>query len=57
MNFDGAAVALGDLTREIEVRRQKVANLFGVAMLGERGELDEVGEEDGDHTPLGDRGR
>ena len=55
--LDDAAVALDDPAREVEVRRQEFANLLGIPVLGERGELDEVGEEDGDHAPLGDRGR
>ena len=52
--LDRAAVALDDLARQVEVAGQELADLLGVALLGERREADEVGEQDGDVTALGD---
>ena len=45
------------LAREVEVARQELADLLGVAALGERREPDEVGEQDRDEPALGDRAR
>ena len=44
--LDRAAVAPDDVARELEVARQGLAHLLGVAPLGERREADEVGEQD-----------
>ena len=52
--LDGAAVAADHVRGELEVAGQGLADLLGVALLGERGESDEVGEEDGDEAPLGE---
>ena len=38
----------------LEVARLEVADLLGVATVGERGEPDEVREQDGDQPPFGD---
>ena len=55
MNFSTrAAVALDHLARDLEVARQRVADVLGVAFLGERREADEVGEQDRDEPALGD---
>ena len=54
--LDRAAVALDDLAREVEVARQGLAHVLRVAVLGEGREADQVGEQDRDETPLGDRG-
>ena len=40
---------------ELEVAGQQLADRLRVALLGERGEPDEVGEQDGHQAPLGDR--
>ena len=50
--LDRAAVALDDLAREVEVARQRVADVLRVALLGERREADEVGEQDADELAL-----
>ncbi len=52
--LDRAAVALDDAPGQVEVAREQVADLLRVALLGERGEADHVGEEDGDEAALGD---
>ena len=39
---------------ELEVAGQRVADVLGVALLGERREADEVGEEDRDEAALGE---
>jgi len=54
--LDGPAVAIDQRARRVEVARQELADLFGVARLGERGEADQVGEEHRDELALGDRG-
>ena len=51
--LDAAAVALDHVPRRLEVAREELARLLGVAALGLRREADEVGEEDGDDAPLG----
>ena len=53
--LDGSAVALDQPAGALEVARQQVAHVLGVARLGERREADEVGEEHRDVAPLGDR--
>ena len=53
--LDGAAVALDERPRGIEVAGEELARLLGVAALGGGREADEVGEEDGDEPPLGGR--
>src|SRR5579859_2753290 len=50
--LDRSAVAADDEARGVEVAREQVADVLRVARLGERGEADEVGEEDGDDAPL-----
>ena len=50
--LDDAAVATDDVGGDLEVPRQEVAHLFGVAVFRERREADEVGEEHGDEPPL-----
>ena len=56
--LDRAAVAVDDLLAVLEVARQELAHVLGVAALGERREADEVGEQDGDQATLrhGSRG-
>ena len=54
--LDDPTVALDHLAREIEIARQQLADVLGVAALGHRGEADEVGEEDRDESSLGDAG-
>ena len=44
--LDGAAVAADHLAGELEVAVQELAGVLGVVALGDRGEADEVGEED-----------
>ena len=55
--LDRAAVALDDLARQLEVACQQLADVLRVAVLGERREADEVGEQDRDEPPFSDRGR
>ena len=50
--LDGAAVALDDAACGVEVAREELAGLLGVATLGGCREADEVGEEDGDEAAL-----
>src|SRR5205823_5733114 len=50
--LDGAAVQLDQAPACVEVPREKLARLLGVALLGGRGEADQVGEEDGDEPAL-----
>src|SRR5690349_9190911 len=50
--LDRPAVALDKPAARIEVARQKLPHLLGVALLRDRGESDEIGEEDGDDAPL-----
>jgi hypothetical protein len=51
--LDDPTVALDDIACQVEVARQELARLLGIAILGERGEADEIGEEDRDEAPLG----
>ena len=44
--LERAAVAPDDIARRVEVTAQQLARLLGVAFPGERGEADEVGEQD-----------
>ena len=53
--LDRAAVALDDVAREVEVARQRVADVLRVTLLGERREADEIREEDAHQAPFGDR--
>ena len=46
------SVALDHLACGVEVRRQELADLLGVAILGERREPDEIAEEHRDKSPL-----
>ena len=52
--LDDAAVGVDDGARHVEVAGQDLADLLRVALLGERGEADEVGEQDRDVAALGD---
>ena len=51
--LDRAAVALDDLACDIEIARQRLADVFRVTFLGKGREADEVGEEDADDAALG----
>ena len=53
--LDRAAVALDQRAARVEVAREQLAHLLGVAALGQRREADEVGEEHRDEPPLGRR--
>ncbi len=55
--LDRAAVAADHLAGEVEVAAERVADVLGVALLGEGREPDEVGEQHRDETSLGDRTR
>ena len=50
--LDGAAVQAHEALAGLEVARQQLARVLRVALLRERGEPDEVGEEDRDEPPL-----
>ena len=52
--LDRAAVAADDVRAQVEVAGERLADVFRVALLGERREADEIGEQDGDQAPLGD---
>ena len=52
--LDGAAVAGDDVRGDVEVAREGVAHVLRVALLRERREPDEVGEQDGHEAPLRD---
>ena len=54
--LDGAAVQRDQPAAGLEVAGQQLTGVLRVAALGCGGEADEVGEEDGDHLPLGGRG-
>ena len=51
--LERAAVALDDLTSDVEVAGQELARVLRVPRLGGCREADQVGEEDGDESPLG----
>ena len=54
MNFSTVPPYRSTIARHsVEVRRQELAHVLGVACLGERREPDEVGEEHADQAPLG----
>jgi hypothetical protein len=52
--LDDAPVACHDVLGEIEVPAEEFPGVLGVAALGERGEPDEVGEQDRDEPALSD---
>ena len=52
--LDGAAVAIDDLARHVEVAGQQLPDGLRVAAFGERREPDEVREEDRDEAAFGD---
>jgi hypothetical protein len=54
--LDGPAVAADHIGAQLEVARQGVTHLLGVALFGKRREADDVREQDGDQPALGDRG-
>ena len=47
-------MAADGVARDVEVAREGLADLLGVATLAERGEAHEVGEQDRDEAALGD---
>jgi hypothetical protein len=49
-------MATNNVASESEVAAQQLAHVFGVSGLRERGEADQVNEEDGDQTHLGGSG-
>ena len=51
------AVALDQTAAGLEVAGEELADVLGVAGLGERGEADQVGKENRDESPLGGRPR
>ena len=51
--LDRPAVAVDNAARRVEVAREQVAHLLGIAVLGKRGEAHEVAEEHRDEPPLG----
>ena len=51
--LDRAAVALDQRARRLEVAREQLPHLLGVAALRQRREADEVGEQDRDEPALG----
>jgi hypothetical protein len=55
--LDGPAVTLHDLSGRLEIPAEHLAGLLRVASLGQRGEPDEVVEENGDQATLGSGGR
>ena len=55
--LDRPAVAPDDVAGELEVAGQRVADVLGVALLGERREPDQVGEQDRHEPSLGGRTR
>ena len=54
--LDGAAVTLDDVASDIEVASQQLADRLGITALGQRGEADEVREQDRDEATFRDRG-
>jgi hypothetical protein len=52
--LDRPPIAPDDVGGDLEVAGQGVADVLRVALLGERGEADEVGEQDRHEAPLGD---
>ena len=55
--LDRASIALDHLSRGLEVRREQLPRRLGVARLGDRGESDQIREQDGDEAPLGNATR
>ena len=55
--LDGPAVALDQGPAAVEVMAQKLADLLGIAVLAQRGEPDQVGEQHGHQPSLGHRRR
>ena len=54
--LDRSPIAGDDLGGELEVVAERFADLLRIALGRERGEADEVGEQDGHNAALGDRG-
>ena len=52
--LDRPAVAFDDVTSDLEVPAEGLADFLGVALLGERGEPDEIGEQDRHEPALGE---
>ena len=52
--LDGAPVQGDDAAGQVEVAGQELPGVLRVATIRERGEADEVGEQDGDEPPFGD---
>ena len=55
--LDRPAVAGDHVAGQIEVAGQEIAGVLGIAPFGERGEADQIGEQDRHQTPLGHRRR
>jgi len=53
--LDGAAVAADHVTCQVEVSGEELAGVLGIPPFRERGEPDEVGEQDRDESALSDR--
>jgi len=56
MNFSTIPPWRYDFARDVEVPGQQLSDVLRITALGERGEADEVGEEDRDKPPFGDAG-
>src|SRR3954451_10574531 len=52
--LDDTSITLDDLRAQLEVARQRLANVFGIALLGERREADDVGKQNRYEAPFGD---
>jgi hypothetical protein len=50
--LDGSSVQLDQTSARGEVTGEKIANLLGVARLGQRRETDEIGEQNGNEATL-----
>ena len=55
--LDGSPVAADHVAGKVEVAGQELPGVLGVALLGERREADQIGEQDGDEPAFGDRRR
>ena len=53
----GAAVELDQTPACVEIPREQLARVLGIALLRRRREADEIGEQDGDEATFGDRPR
>ena len=55
--LDRPAISADDVGGDLEVAREHLADLLGIAFLGERREPDEIGEQDRHETAFAGRGR